>query len=203
MPPLRELAPHPSVSPSSTATFTLRCGDRGREKRPRLRPGLRPSVLWVGGNLAKQAVGVVVRTGGKEQLVGLAAVATVAELDGPDLVDDNRLVICIAQRAEERAGNGIEGVDPAVGNVVGNQQSVTELAEISRSHRQTPQRMERTGDALKNSPGGGKFDHEAGWRLVATEGYPEVAAHGLKSGRSKAGRSLTVCEGTNQFEVIF
>src|ERR1700688_2416667 len=87
---------------------------------------------------AKQTVGVVIRTGGEEKLVELAAVPAVAELKGPDLIDDDRLAACIAQGTEESAGGGIERVDPPVRNIVGNQQSVAERAEIARGHRQTP-----------------------------------------------------------------
>src|SRR5712692_820482 len=77
--------------------------------------------LWFDRDHAKQAVGVIIRTGGKKELVGLATVPAVSELNGPELVDDDRLAVQIAQRAEKRAGMGIERVDAAVGNVVGDQ----------------------------------------------------------------------------------
>src|SRR6266568_4169549 len=102
------------------------------------------------GDPAKQAVGVVVRTSGKEELVVLATIAVVAELDGPELVYDDRLAGGIAQGAEERAGAGIERVNAAVGNVVGDEQRVAEGAKISRGHRQAPGRMQRAGDAQED-----------------------------------------------------
>src|SRR5260370_14143513 len=74
------------------------CCGIGRAKRPRLLPGLRPSNLWVGRDLAKQAVAVLIRPRGEEQLVGLAAIAALAPLDGPDLIADDVLPLCILPR---------------------------------------------------------------------------------------------------------
>src|SRR6266852_4295974 len=186
---------------SCARTLAAATGCPARSRRACLL-GLRPTGLWVGRNLAKQAVSVVVRTGGKEQLVGLAAPAAVAELDGPDLVDDDGLAVGIAQCAEESAGNRIEGVDAAVGNVVGNQQSVTKLAEISRGHRQTPRRMQRAGDAQEHVACGIKLDHETGGRFVATEGHPELAPDVLNAVRSKAALNFRIGKRVHQLEVL-
>src|SRR5713101_187999 len=134
---------------------------------------------------AKQAVGVIIRTGGKEELVGLAAVPAVSELNSPELVDDDRLTMRIAQRAEKRSRLGIERVDAAVGNVVGDQQSAAERAKISRRHRKAPRRMQGAGDVHEYVARGIKFVHEAGGGFVATEGYPEVAADVLNAVGSK------------------
>src|ERR1700688_3557532 len=91
---------------------------------------------------AKQTVGVVIWTGGEEKLIVLAGGPVVAELKCPNLGDDDRLAVSIAQSAEESARGGIEGVDTAVRNIVGDQQSIAERAEIARGHRHSPRRMQ-------------------------------------------------------------
>src|SRR6266702_4502945 len=154
------------------------------------------------GDPAKQAVGVVVRTGGKEELVVLATIAVVAELYGPELVDDDRLAGGVAQCAEERAGAGIERVDAAVGNVVGDKQRVTERAKIGGSHRQTPGRMQRAGDAQEHVARGIKFVYEAGGGFVTAESHPELAPDILNAVRSKAALDGRIGKRVHQFEVL-
>src|SRR5437867_2560138 len=138
----------------------------------------------------------------KEELVGLAAISAVAELECPKLVDDYGLAVRIAQGAEERAGVGIERVDAAAGNVVGDQQSVTERAEISRRHRQTPGRLERAGDAHEHVARSIKFVHETGGRFVATERHPEVAPDVLNAVRSEAALDRRIGKRAHQVEVL-
>src|SRR5207247_10966906 len=94
-----------SRAPSNVHALTIECPCGQRRLAAR---------LGFEGDHAKQAIGVVVRTGGKEELIGLAAIAAVAELDGPELVNDDRLAGGIAQGAEARAGAGIERVNAAV-----------------------------------------------------------------------------------------
>src|SRR5260370_35536888 len=101
------------------------------------------------------------RPGGKDWLVRLASIPAVAELYGPDLVDDDRLAVSVSQRAEESAGGGIERVDPPVGNIVSDEQGVAERAEISRRQREPPGEMKRAVDALENTPSGVEWFHEA------------------------------------------
>src|SRR6266851_587899 len=189
--PLKQQKQSPSTPKLDALTLQHPCAQR------RLAAG-----LGFEGDHAKQAVGVVVRTGGKEELIGLAAIAAVAELDGPELVDDDRLAGGIAQGAEERAGAGIERVDAAVGNVVGDEQRVAERAKIGGSHRQTPGRMQRAGDAQEHVARGIKFVDEAGGGFVATEGHPEVAPDILNAVRSKAALDGRIGKRVDQFEVL-
>ena len=100
-------------------------------------------------------------SGGEEKLIVLAGVPVVAELKCPNLVDDDRLAVSIAQSAEESARGGIEGVDTAVRNIVGDQQSIAERAEIARGHRHTPRRMQWAGDSREHLARGIKLDHKA------------------------------------------
>src|SRR5260370_40384991 len=118
--------------------------------------------LFAEGDHAEQPVGVIIWTGGKEESVLLATKTVVAELYGPELVDDDRLAGGIAQGTEERAGARIERVDAAVGNVVGDEQRVAERAKIGGSQPPTPGRMQEAGGGPAHGAPGIKYVYEAG-----------------------------------------
>src|SRR5579864_416149 len=91
------------------------------------------------GNHAKPAIGVVVGAGTEEELGGRTVIAGMAEHDRPQLVDLDRPPGGVAQYAEKGPGAGIEGVNPAFGDVVGDQQSSAERTKPrGRSHGQSP-----------------------------------------------------------------
>ena len=60
---------------------------------------------------------LVGQAGGEVHGVGVAAVAAVADLQGPQPVDLNRLAVRVFQRVQELAGRGVEGVDVPVAEV--------------------------------------------------------------------------------------
>src|ERR1019366_1208147 len=73
---------------------------------------------------------IVVRTGGEEELVCPAVVCrSSAELNPPELVDDDVQAVRVPDRAYKLAGDEIEGVDGAVVRVVRDQQSVAQLSK--------------------------------------------------------------------------
>src|SRR5207237_2616250 len=92
---------------------------------------------------AKETVGLLVWTGGKEQHVGRLIVgdAAIAERDAPDAVDDDALVILAPQGAQEFPGRNIERVDVAVAKVADDQR-IAEAAEIRRRDRHAPGRVQ-------------------------------------------------------------
>ena len=76
--------------------------------RVRTRPGTRAATtdgwLLVESDYAEDAIGVVVRTGGEEELVvGAVGAAVMAELNPPEAVDFDGLAGGVAQRAKKSA----------------------------------------------------------------------------------------------------
>src|ERR1700733_11882807 len=61
-----------------------------------------------------------------------------AEFDAPELVDVQHAAIDVLHRADELAGHGIEGVNGALGKIVGVEQSVPERPEVIGSEGETP-----------------------------------------------------------------
>ena len=90
---------------------------------------------------------VVVVAGGEKELIGIAvgaSHATLAELEGPDIVDLDGLAVRVAEGPEESAGLGIKGVDLPPRNVIRNQNRIAHRPKVGRRERDAPGRMERT-----------------------------------------------------------
>src|SRR5713226_7854367 len=96
---------------------------------------------WVRREAAEEAVGLIVWTGGEVDLVGVAAIAAVADPEGPQPVDDNRLPVGTAQLVEELTSRGIEHVDVTIAEIA-DQYIAGELAKTGRSQRHAPRRIE-------------------------------------------------------------
>jgi hypothetical protein len=104
---------------------------------------------------AEQAVGAVIWSCSKEEFVGGAVcTGTLAEVQSPKLINRYRRAGCVGQCAEESAAAWVEGVDPAVLDVVGDQDRIAELAEIVRSQCEAPRGMEWAVDGVvfENGP---------------------------------------------------
>ena len=70
---------------------------------------------------AKQTIGIVIRTGGKEELVGRSVGTTaLPELKSPNSVYLDWLPASIAKRPEELTRLRIKCINPAPGDVVAN-----------------------------------------------------------------------------------
>src|SRR4029077_13376177 len=118
-----------------------------------------------------------------------------AKLQCPNIVHLNNLAICVAKWAEKLTRLRIEGVDPASGNVVANQNGITHGTKISWSQRNAPGRMERTtgGEVLHQIALCIKNVHEATLRFVQSgERHPDVTIYGLNSVRGKTSRDSWV-----------
>jgi hypothetical protein len=103
-------------------------------------------LLWER-NHAKQAVCIVVRPGGKEQLVmGAVWSAVLAELERPNVIYLNWFASRVSKGAEEGTRARVKRVDSAPGNVVADQNHVAHRTKITRRLRQTPGRMKRAVD---------------------------------------------------------
>src|ERR1700735_729036 len=90
-------------------------------------------------NFAKETVGVVIGAGGEEKMVRKTVGRSgTAGFDAPELVDVQHAAIDVSHRADELAGNGIEGVNGALGKIVGDEQSVAERAEVIGRDREHP-----------------------------------------------------------------
>jgi hypothetical protein len=88
---------------------------------------------------AKETIGIVTRTGGEEELVGRSVgSSTLPELNGPKLIDLDWLATGIEKRPQELACLGIEGVNPAAGGIVADENRVAHWAEISGSLGNAP-----------------------------------------------------------------
>src|SRR5258708_6224887 len=117
------------VSPGSCALLT------GRPYRPSLLTEL---------NNAKRAVTVVIIAGGEKQLIRVSVRASrtaLPELNGPYVVNFNRLPALVPQRAKERPALRIKRVNPSVRRIVRNQQRVAHRAKIAGRQCHAPRRM--------------------------------------------------------------
>jgi hypothetical protein len=83
---------------------------------------------------AKCAVTVIVVARGEKQLIGISVRAgrtALTGLNGPHIVNFNRLPALVTQRAKERPALRIKRVDPSVWRIVRNQQHIAHRAEIA------------------------------------------------------------------------
>src|SRR5260370_17566000 len=107
-------------------------------------------LMSVGTQAAEQTVLLVVRAGGEIKRVGPAPIAAVANLEGPQSVDDDRLGIGVAHLAQRLPAHKIEGVDIAVAEI-SDPQRAPQVTEISRRDCHTPRRVELA--MVSKSPG--------------------------------------------------
>src|SRR5882724_4211510 len=91
---------------------------------------------------AKQTVGLFLRTGAEEQGVVVAGHA-VAELEGPEAVDLDRVAGRVADSTEVLAGEAVVRVHPTVTEVA-DEQGAGEVTEPRRRDRHAPRRVELT-----------------------------------------------------------
>ena len=97
-------------------------------------------------NYAEKSVGIIVRAGSEEELVGgPIRSGSATELNSPDSVDADIFAIRICQRRDELAGYSVEGVDGAGGDVVGDEQRIAEWPEILWRDGQTPRPIQFLG----------------------------------------------------------
>src|SRR5258706_2347681 len=67
----------------------------------------------------KRSCQIIVRTGGKEELIRTAVIRrSSSELNSPELVDDDILAVHIPDRAHKLSGDEIKGIDGAVVRIV-------------------------------------------------------------------------------------
>src|SRR5262245_41968488 len=105
------------------------------------------------GEAAEEAVLLAVRTGSEVDGVGLAAGASVADLQRPQPVDQDSLSLGIDDLAEELARVGIKGVDATVSEIA-DQDVAGKLAEARWRLHDAPRRIETAalGEARKHVP---------------------------------------------------
>src|SRR5258708_7018454 len=97
--------------------------------------------LLAEGDDAEGTATVVVVAGSEKELIGIAvgaSHATLAELNGPDIVDLDGLPVGVAEGPEESAGLGIKGVDLPARNVIRDQNRIA-LGPKSGCASATPQ----------------------------------------------------------------
>ena len=136
----------------AACTSGQKCERRGGTISPgHTRSGftMRSFNLLAGSDDAEGPVTVVVVAGGEEELIRIAvgaSHATLAELNGPDIVDFDGFAARVAERPQESARLGVKRVDAPARSVVGNQQRIAQESKIVRGQRDAPRRMERTVD---------------------------------------------------------
>src|SRR2546428_1563086 len=137
---------------------------------PRRRPS--PGDLAAGTTLAvhllansahgtKQAVLLVLNPGREEERVERPGPTAIAEVQGPEPADHDRLLVRRPQRALEFPILGVVGVDAAVAEVA-DQEGAAELTELLGSQRQPPGRVESAsrGEPLQKVALGVEDVHE-------------------------------------------
>src|SRR5215469_15760947 len=154
-------------------------------------------------DLAEQAVRLVVRAGGEEQLAGLRRVP-VAEPQTPQAVDDDRLAIGLPQLAAASAVVRVVDVDLTVAEV-SNEQITAELAEVRRREGEPPRRVELAAghQAANQSAVVGEHVDEAvplsghvimQRRVLLGVGHVQLAGQSLDVEGRVTGRDLRVYE---------
>src|SRR5262245_5073395 len=123
------------MSPSLTRVLRLEADSRLNAR----------STAWCSrcdrGEAAEDAVLLSVRTSREVDRVGGTAGASVADVKGPQPVDQDRLSLGVDDLAEELARVRIEGVDTTVPEIA-DQNVAGKLAEARRSLHHTPRRIE-------------------------------------------------------------
>src|SRR5215472_13477335 len=104
--------------------------------------GMTPrGLMLLGRQAAEQTVGLAIGAGRKVQCVDGSAIAAVAEPEGPQSVDNDRLRVRLAHLADKFAVVGIEGIDLTIAKI-SDPQRTAQFAEIGRCERHTPGRVE-------------------------------------------------------------
>ena len=91
----------------------------------------------------EEAIGLLVNTGGEEELVGLSCLPTKAEHQRPQTINDNGVAFLVGELTQEGAGIGIECVDVAIAEIA-DQQIMAELAKRTACESQAPRRVQLT-----------------------------------------------------------
>src|SRR5437870_511918 len=89
---------------------------------------------------AEQTIRLIVRAGGEIKRVGQPPIFAVAEPDGPQPVDDDRLALGVAHLPKRLAARKIEGVDLAVAEI-SDPQGAAEVTEFRRRDCHAPGRV--------------------------------------------------------------
>jgi len=90
-------------------------------------------------NYTKRPSQIIVRAGGKEELVGPAvACRSSTEFNPPELVNDDVLAVHVPDRADKLAREETKGIDGAIVGVVRNQQSVAQLSKVRGRDSDSP-----------------------------------------------------------------
>src|SRR6202140_4231180 len=98
-------------------------------------------LMSVGIQAAEQTVLLAVRAGGEIKRIGRPSIAAVAEHDGPQPLDEDRLPLGVAHLAKKPAAVRIEGVDMAVAEI-SDQDGAAQFTEITRRECHAPGRVE-------------------------------------------------------------
>src|SRR4029079_17068183 len=101
----------------------------------------------LGGQLndAETSLAVILRTGGKEKLIGSAVHRrTLSEVESPQLVNHDFAAMCILHRAKELSSRGIKGVDHSVWQVVAHEECIAEFAEVGGCQGKSPRLIQGT-----------------------------------------------------------
>lgn len=135
---------------SAAGSRSVRSRKKAKARRGSPRRALRFAeglVLLTELDNAKCAVTVIVVARGEKQLIGISVGAgrtALTELNGPHIVNFNRLSARVTQRAKERPALRIKRVDPSVWRIVRNQQRIAHRAEIAGRQGNAPRRMQRS-----------------------------------------------------------
>src|SRR5579859_6796781 len=184
------------------------CGVRRRRPHP-ARSCQSPLVLR-GDDVTEQPVGLMIDPGGEVQGVGGDVERTSRESEPPQPGDGDRAAVG-SQLAEELAGGGVEGVDPAVTEVP-DQDVAAEDSEGRRRQRHGPRRVEPmpAGEPLQQGAARREDVDEAAarpgvvvvlGRVLFREGDVQVAADVVNPERGETGRDGGVGEAVDQVEV--
>src|SRR5262245_10259343 len=90
---------------------------------------------------AEQAIHLIIDAGGEVEGVLVASGGAVAEGQGPEAVDGDRLSRFVLHQSQESAGRGIVGGDPAAAEIA-DEQCIAELSEVGGSKRDSPGSVE-------------------------------------------------------------
>src|SRR6266478_4170753 len=88
-------------------------------------------------NLAEKAVHFITDTGSEEEFIGFARGETIAELQGPQVIDLNCNTPAIFERTEGLARIRIKGIDKAIAEIA-DQQCIANHAKAGRSYTHAP-----------------------------------------------------------------
>src|SRR5579863_5081030 len=98
-------------------------------------------MLGRGGKISKNPARIIVDSFSEIERIGFDIGSPGAKIDGPQILENQRVAIGAIQGAVECSRNRVEGVDPAIA-IISDQQIASKISKTGRSKGEAPRRLQ-------------------------------------------------------------